>query len=234
MPVPKLNRPPHPKPLVLVATSNVGHRHELAHMLSHAGFRVGSARDEPELLHQAHTEPPDAIVVDAEIAPPGYGLCGTLRTFALATPIVLTVAGGVTRSKEHEALRATRHGLALACAVFRPATQLPNHAAVDRLALAFKSAGRASDALGRTGRAEFAVFAPARNGTSRAPGAPHERQRGTRLRHPARRPRARRCALRLQHGARGSPDFPTDAARPRAQRARGFGVELLTRPPSRA
>src|SRR6185436_302317 len=59
-----------------------------------------------------------------------------------------------------------RHGMALACAVFRPASDLPNHSAGDRLAVAFRSVGRASDALGRTGRAEFALFAPATNGTA--------------------------------------------------------------------
>jgi GGDEF domain-containing protein len=56
--------------------------------------------------------------------------------------------------------------MALACAVFRPIAQLPNHSTVDRLAVAFRSVGRASDALGRTGRAEFAVFAPATNGSA--------------------------------------------------------------------
>jgi GGDEF domain-containing protein len=40
---------------------------------------------------------------------------------------------------------------------------LPNQLAGDRLALAFRSVGRISDALGRTGRTEFAVFAPASN-----------------------------------------------------------------------
>ena len=55
----------------------------------------------------------------------------------------------------------TRHGLTLACAVFRPADPLPTRAADDRVAAALRHAGRASDAIGRTGDTEFAVFAPA-------------------------------------------------------------------------
>jgi len=73
---------------------------------------------------------------------------------------------GLARRATELAALATRHGMALACAVFRPIAQLPDHAAVDRLAVAFRSVGRASDALGRTGRTEFAVFAPATNGTA--------------------------------------------------------------------
>jgi PleD family two-component response regulator len=71
-------------------------------------------------------------------------------------------AGLARRAAELAAL-ATRQGLALACAVFRPLAHLPNHLAGDRLALAFRSVGRVSDALGRTGPTEFAVFAPATN-----------------------------------------------------------------------
>ena len=70
---------------------------------------------------------------------------------------------GLSRRAAELAALATRHGLALACAVFRPETQLPNHFTGDRLALAFKRVGRASDALGRIGRTEFAVFGPATN-----------------------------------------------------------------------
>jgi PleD family two-component response regulator len=70
---------------------------------------------------------------------------------------------GLAKRADELAALATRHGLALACMVFRPAAQLPSRVASDRLALTFKSVGRASDAVGRTGRAEFAVFAPARD-----------------------------------------------------------------------
>jgi PleD family two-component response regulator len=73
---------------------------------------------------------------------------------------------GLQRRAVELAALATRHGMALACAVFRPVAELPNHSAGDRLAVAFKRVGRASDALGRTGRAEFALFAPATNGTA--------------------------------------------------------------------
>lgn len=71
---------------------------------------------------------------------------------------------GLARRASELAALATRHGLALACMVFRPADELPSRSASDRLAQMFRSVGRTSDAVGRTGRAEFTVFAPASNG----------------------------------------------------------------------
>src|SRR5437899_920220 len=60
-----------------------------------------------------------------------------------------------------------RHGMALACAVCRPTdgSGALTGAAADKLALAVKRAGRISDAVGRTGPAEFTVFAPATDET---------------------------------------------------------------------
>jgi len=77
------------------------------------------------------------------------------RASGLYTP------SGLARRAIELAALATRHGLTLACAVFRPAEALPTRADDDRMAVALRHAGRASDALGRTGQAEFAVFAPA-------------------------------------------------------------------------
>jgi DNA-binding response OmpR family regulator len=225
--MPNLHRAPHPKPLVLVAIPDQWQRQEVCDALAGQGFRISVAHTEAEVLQQAHATPPDGYVINVAMAPPGYGLCGTLRTFSVATPIVLLVPGRVTRAHEHDALRAgawsvlgtpldpdalllrlavfvepkreldrvseeclvdrisglytasgltrratelaalaTRQGMALACAVFRPATRLPNHSAGDRLAHAFRSVGRVSDALGRTGPTEFAVFATAKNGAA--------------------------------------------------------------------
>ena len=70
---------------------------------------------------------------------------------------------GLAKRADELAALATRHGLALACMVFRPGDELPSRTASDRLAHTFKSVGRASDAVGRTGRGEFAVFAAAAN-----------------------------------------------------------------------
>ena len=70
---------------------------------------------------------------------------------------------GLARRSEELAALTVRHGMGLACAVFRPSDgggKLTESAA-DRLALAFKHAGRVSDAVGRTGPTEFTVFAPA-------------------------------------------------------------------------
>jgi PleD family two-component response regulator len=70
-------------------------------------------------------------------------------------------AAGIARRSAELASFTARQGLPLACAVFQPAEPLGTAAADDRLALAFKTAGRTSDAIGRTGPEEFAVFAPA-------------------------------------------------------------------------
>ncbi len=71
-------------------------------------------------------------------------------------------AGIVRRGAELAAL-AVRQGTPLACAVFQPANggDAMTPVAADRLAQAFKRAGRISDALGRTRPTEFVVFAPA-------------------------------------------------------------------------
>jgi CheY-like chemotaxis protein len=71
---------------------------------------------------------------------------------------------GITRRSAELAAFTAREGMPLACAVFEPAEPLTLGAA-DRLALAFRRAGRISDAVGRTGPAEFIVFAPATDET---------------------------------------------------------------------
>ena len=213
----------HREPVILVATGEASLTQGLTPELHAAGLRVVTAHDERETMENAQSKRPHAIVLDTAVAPPGYGLCRTLRSVSLATPIVLVRSGLPTRDDTLEALRsgawdlratpldtdellarlsayiepkleldrvseeclvdrvsglynplglakradelaalATRHGLALACMVFRPGTDLTSRTA-DRLALTFKSVGRASDAVGRTGRAEFAVFAAAGN-----------------------------------------------------------------------
>ena len=72
---------------------------------------------------------------------------------------------GVTRRSSELAAFTTREGLPLACAVFQPQEGVLTAGAADRLAVAFKHAGRISDAIGRTGPVEFAVFAPATDET---------------------------------------------------------------------
>jgi PleD family two-component response regulator len=215
---------PHPQPLILLAIKEPGQARRLASSLADAGFRVVTAHDERDALEKAQSQRPHGIVLDVAVAPPGYGLCRTLRSVSLGTPIVLTTPRPPTRDEKLEAARAgawefcatpldiehfvarldayiepkleldrvseeclvdrvsglynelglarraaelaalaTRHGFALACVVFRPTDALPTLTTSDRLALAFKTVGRSSDAVGRTGRAEFAVFAPASN-----------------------------------------------------------------------
>lgn len=68
---------------------------------------------------------------------------------------------GITRRSSELAAFTAREGMPLACAVFQPEDGALPAGAADRLAAAFRRAGRISDAVGRTGPAEFTVFAPA-------------------------------------------------------------------------
>lgn len=72
---------------------------------------------------------------------------------------------GITRRSSELAALTAREGLPLACAVFQPEDGVLTTGAADRLAQAFQRAGRVSDAVGRTGPAEFTVFAPATDET---------------------------------------------------------------------
>jgi PleD family two-component response regulator len=72
---------------------------------------------------------------------------------------------GMTRRSAELAAFTARQGMPLACAVFQPVDGVLTSGAADRLALAFRRAGRISDAVCRTGPTEFAVFAPATDET---------------------------------------------------------------------
>jgi DNA-binding response OmpR family regulator len=72
---------------------------------------------------------------------------------------------GMTRRSTEMAAFTARQGMPLACAVFRPRDGVVSPAAADRLAVVFRRVGRISDAVGRTGPAEFTVFAPATDET---------------------------------------------------------------------
>lgn len=72
---------------------------------------------------------------------------------------------GVSRRASELAAFTAREGLPLACAVFQPHNGVMSGSAADRVAVAFKRAGRISDAVGRTGPLEFTVFAPATDET---------------------------------------------------------------------
>ncbi|MEX2156201.1 MAG: response regulator [Gemmatimonadales bacterium] len=80
-------------------------------------------------------------------------------------PSGLYNAAGVARRAQELAALIARQGMALACAVFTPSNGATT-AASDRLAMTFKSVGRMSDVIGRTGPAEFTVFAPATDATA--------------------------------------------------------------------
>jgi len=72
---------------------------------------------------------------------------------------------GMTRRAAELAAFTVRQGLPLACAVFQPSNGILTASSADRLALAVRNAGRISDAVCRTGPAEFTVFAPATDET---------------------------------------------------------------------
>src|SRR5881396_3967636 len=101
---------------------------------------------------------------------------------------------GMARRSAELAAFTTRQGLPLACAVFQPSDGVLTAGSADRLADAVKRAGRISDAVCRTGPAEFAVFAPATDET----GAEGLVQRITDA-------VARTAAVRLRAGTSTSP-----------------------------
>jgi len=72
---------------------------------------------------------------------------------------------GINRRSAELAAFTARQGLPLACVVFQPDNGDLSPGVADRLAQAVRRAGRISDAVGRTGPAEFAVFAPATDET---------------------------------------------------------------------
>ncbi len=72
---------------------------------------------------------------------------------------------GINRRSAELAAFTARQGLPLACVVFQPDNGDLSAGAADRLAQALQRAGRISDVVGRTGPAEFAVFAPATDET---------------------------------------------------------------------
>ncbi len=157
-----------PKPLVLLAGLEARQTAELSSALIQGGFRVVTAESEHEAAEAAQQDDqPHAILLDAGLAAPDYRVCLKLHALALATPILLICPAALTRSEQlarrasELAALATRHGLTLACAVFQPAQPSPTGADDDRMAAALRSAGRTSDAVGRSGQTEFAVFAPA-------------------------------------------------------------------------
>lgn len=213
------------QPLVLVANAEQWFARSLESVLTAHGYRVMRAQTALQTLEFARRGRPHAVVIDTHLPESdGIALCRALRSdpaVSLATPIVLTTPGPITRAQQLEALRAgawelrgepfdaeefllrlgafvqgkveadrlgqeglvdrasdlynvvglerraqelaslaTRQGLALACVVFQSADPAVDGSG-DRLAQAFRASGRISDAVGRLGPAEFAVFAPA-------------------------------------------------------------------------
>jgi DNA-binding response OmpR family regulator len=223
---------PAVQPLVLLAQADKWLAESLESVLTLGGYRVVAIDRRHQIVDQARTRRPDAILLDLGLdrrSTDSFALCRALRAepaVSAATPIVLMTAGPALRAQQIEALRAgawelrgdpldmeelvlrigvyvrgkleleragvdgmldrvsglynemglarrsdelaaltARHGMGLACAVFRPSNGQLTGKDSDRLALAFKRAGRISDAVGRTGENEFTVFAPATDET---------------------------------------------------------------------
>jgi DNA-binding response OmpR family regulator len=68
---------------------------------------------------------------------------------------------GLTRRARELSSQTRRQHLPLACVVFALEDDEGETALADRLAQALRESGRVSDAIGRVGKAEFAIFAPA-------------------------------------------------------------------------
>jgi DNA-binding response OmpR family regulator len=122
---------------------------------------------------------------------------------------------GMTRRSTEVAAFAAREGMPLACAVFQPVDGVLTAAAADRLAMAFRRAGRISDVVCRSGPAEFTVFAPATDET----GAEGLVQRITDA-------VTRNAAVRLRAGTSTAPGIPK-----RPSGARRSSTDLHPPPP---
>jgi PleD family two-component response regulator len=103
-------RSQHPDPLVLLAHGDELFVRSIGSVLTHGGYRVVEADTGERVLAQARRHQPDGIILDAGLTQPaGYGLCRLLRAepeVSMATPIMMTTAGPVTRAQQLEALRA--------------------------------------------------------------------------------------------------------------------------------
>src|SRR5438093_220206 len=134
----------------------------------------------------------------------GYRVLATTKRQQVVELARRYAPDGINRRSAALAAFTARQGLPLACVVFQPDNGDLTAGAADRLAQALRRAGRISDAVGRTGPAEFTVFAPAtdetgaeglvqritdavarsesvklRAGTSTAPGAPRRPSRAS-------------------------------------------------------
>jgi DNA-binding response OmpR family regulator len=123
---------------------------------------------------------------------------------------------GMTRRSTEVAAFTAREGMPLACAVFQPVDAVLTAAAADRLAMAFRRAGRISDVVCRSGPAEFTVFAPATDET----GAEGLVQRITDA-------VTRNAAVRLRAGTSTAPGPPK-----RPSGARRSSTDLRQPPPA--
>src|SRR2546425_642237 len=133
------------EPLVLLANADQWLTESLETVLTQGGYRVLATAKRQQVLELARRYLPDGILLDMGLdqrANDNLALCRALRA---ASP-------------------APRE-FPRACGVFHPADGVLTSVAADRLALAFQRAGRISDAVCRTGAAEFAVFAPATDET---------------------------------------------------------------------
>src|SRR6266850_626681 len=130
-----------PRPLVVLASRDNGALQQLETALYGAGYRVLTARTEPDTLQQVRIHQPDALVLDRELSEPGFELCRTVRSdpaMSPAAPILLTQDAAPTPEERLEALRAGAwdiegHPLDLRELLLRLGVFLQGKVEVDRL-----------------------------------------------------------------------------------------------------
>jgi PleD family two-component response regulator len=139
-------------PLIVTTTTRVGRTERLEALRAGAWDYLGHPLDAEELLLRF-----DAFVRAKHEA-------DHARTEGLIdAPTGLYSVHGLARRARELASHVYRLGGAFACVVFRtetPADEQDLHDAVSRFAGRLRENGRSSDAIGRIGEAEFAVFAP--------------------------------------------------------------------------
>src|SRR5712691_4025122 len=161
------------EPLVLLANSDTWLTESLESVLTQGGYRVLTTAKRQQVLELARRYMPDGIPLDMEelVLRLGAYVQGKLEVDRIgAEGLVDRTSGlyndaGMTRRAAELAAFTARQGMPLACAVFQPTDGVLTSVAADRLALAVQRAGRISDAVCRTGPAEFTVFAPATDET---------------------------------------------------------------------
>lgn len=100
----------HRTPVVLFASAHEWSFRAIETVLAPSGYVVARAHTGQDALKRAHETPPDAIIIDPDLArPDGLSVCRALRnsqTITRSTPILLVTPGPTPRQQRIQAIRA--------------------------------------------------------------------------------------------------------------------------------